>query len=102
MTPERTTNEPTPCWPLTAAATVLAAALRLLPWKPPNFGAVGALSIYAGARLPWYAALALPMAVMYATDIIIWQMTGLKPFNSYAYAAYLFAVLLGLLVRRSA
>lgn len=80
---------------------MLTAALRLLPWKPPNFGAVGALSVYAGARLPWYVGLALPLAVMYVTDLILWGAFDWRPFSVVVYAAYLFAVGLGWLVRRT-
>jgi hypothetical protein len=97
------TEAPSPNLPLALAAMTGAALLRLVPcpFRPPNFGAVGALSLYAGARLPWWAALFAPLAVMYVTDAILWQQYLFAGKNYFVYGSYAATVLIGMLLRRT-
>lgn len=82
--------------PLAGGLTVLAAVLRLVP-HPGNLTPVGALGLYGGARLPLARALALPLAVMALTDIILHYAVypGYPPFNAWVYASLAGNVLLG-------
>src|SRR5262249_288436 len=55
----------------TAVLLVLLGALsRLLP-HPPNFVAMGAVALYAGARLPRRHGLWIPLAAMALSDLLI-------------------------------
>src|SRR5437660_1619196 len=88
---------------LAVAAMVLSGLLRLVPYpfRPPNFGAIGALSLYSGARLPLWAALFAPLGVMYVTDAILWHSFLWSPFNYYVYGCYAATTLVGFLLRRT-
>jgi hypothetical protein len=86
--------------PLACGLAVAAALVRLIP-HPYNLTPLGALGIYAGARLRSWQALALPMAVMAVTDVILWKVRGDSPFDPYVYACFLIDVLLGMLLRRT-
>lgn len=81
-------------------AVGIATVLRLVPvgW---NFAPVGALALYSGARMPWWAAFSLPLGVMYVTDSILWRTTGSAPFDASVYISYGLIVGLGLLLRRT-
>jgi vitamin B12 transporter len=63
----------------TAATTVLLVLLgafsRLLP-HPPNAVALGALALFAGARLPRWLAVLVPLAAMAASDLFLDLGTG--------------------------
>src|SRR6266704_780265 len=55
----------------TAVLLVLLGAFsRLLP-HPPNFVALGAIGLYAGARLPRLWAWAVPIAAMLLSDLVL-------------------------------
>lgn len=89
--------------PLAFAAMIFAGLLRFVPWpvRPPNFAAIGALSLYSGARLPWWAALIAPLAVMYVTDAIMWRTFLWSPFNYYVYGCYAMTTLVGVWLRHT-
>jgi hypothetical protein len=89
--------------PLAGGLTVFAAVLRLVP-HPANLTPVGALGLYGGARLPLAQALALPLALMALTDVILHYAVypGYPPFHPWVYASLAVNVLLGrLLLRRT-
>jgi hypothetical protein len=82
-----------PAWALIAAG----AAARLLP-HPPNFTPVGALSIFAGARIPGWQAYLVPLVIMTITSPILGAMYGFRPFGRSTlpvYAAFLVSVWIG-------
>jgi hypothetical protein len=85
---------------LTVLAAVLVGLLRLVP-HPANFTSMGALGIFSGARLRFWNALLLPLAVMIATDCALWGITAdpiYSPFDVsrlFVYPAFLLYVLLG-------
>jgi hypothetical protein len=91
-----------PARPLAGGLTVLAAVLRLVP-HPPNMTPVTALGLYGGARLPLAQALALPLAVMALSDVILHYAVypGYPPFQPWVYASLALNVLLGRLLRRT-
>jgi hypothetical protein len=93
----------TPNVALAVAATILTALLRFVPWpfRPPNFAAVGALSLYSGARLPWWISPFIPLGVMYVTDAIMWHGFLWSPFNYYVYGCYFVTALVGMLLRHT-
>ena len=90
--------------PLAIGAMILSGLLRFVPFsiRPPNFGAIGALSLYSGARLPWWVAFFVPLGVMYVTDVILWRNFLFPPFDWSVYGCYAATVAVGLLLRRSA
>src|SRR5262249_55859843 len=61
--------------PLASALAVAAGLIRLIP-HPWNFPPVGALGLFAGARLRAWHAFALPVALMVVTDSLLWAMKG--------------------------
>jgi hypothetical protein len=81
---------------------VLGVMSRLLP-HPPNAVAMGAVALYAGARLPKRWAFLVPLAVMIASDALIDWGTG-RPFASITraaiYGTFLVTVAAGRLLRR--
>lgn len=85
---------------LAILAGVLVGLLRLVP-HPANFTSMGALGIFSGARLRFWNALLLPLAVMIATDFALWGITSdpiYSPFDVsrlFVYPAFLLYVLLG-------
>jgi hypothetical protein len=84
---------------LAGAAALLAGLWRVVP-HPPNLTPVGALGIFAGARLRWASAFALPIAVMAASDAVLWLTVGYSP-SLWVYASFLINVLLGRLLCRT-
>src|SRR5579884_2932440 len=67
--------------PAALSLTVLGAISRLMP-HPPNFTAVGASSIFAGARLPAWQAYLVPLVLMGITDPIINASYGLPAYSA--------------------
>ena len=89
----------------TAVLLVLLGALsRLLP-HPPNFVAMGALALYAGARLPRRWAIAVPLAAMALSDFALDSGTGRAAFSGMRltiYATFAVIILAGPLARARA
>ena len=56
-------------WPA-LSLTAIGGLLRILP-HPPNLAPVGAMSLFAGARLRGWKAYALPLALMAITDPLL-------------------------------
>ena len=83
-------------WP--AWALIVAGAMaRLIP-HPPNFTPVGALSIFAGARIPGWQAYLVPLVIMTITSPIMGLLYGFRPFGRgtpVVYASFLIAVWIG-------
>ena len=86
----------------TVVLLVLFGALsRLLP-HPPNFVPLGALALYAGARLPRRHALWVPVAALAISDVFIDFGTGRRAVTlvrAAVYGSFAAIVLLGRLVR---
>ncbi len=77
--------------------SVAAALFRIIP-HPPNFSAIGGLSVYSGARLNGKSAIVLPLILMFVTDFLLSQIHGYKMFHEtilFVYAAFLINVALG-------
>ncbi len=89
--------------PLAIGVMILSGLLRFVPYpiRPPNCGAIGALSLYSGARLPWWIAFFVPLSVMYFTDVVLWRSFLYAPFNWSVYGCYAATVAVGLLLRDS-
>ena len=62
---------------------------------------MGALSLYGGARMPKWAAVALPLGTMAASDVVLGYMKDYQAFNPYVYGCFAVAVLIGMLLRRT-
>src|SRR5438132_500688 len=72
----------------TALLLVLLGALsRLLP-HPPNFVAMGAIGLFAGARLPRRWAWVVPLAAMALSDLVIDWGTGRRAITPVRIAVY--------------
>ncbi len=72
----------------TAVLLVFLGALsRLIP-HPPNFVALGALALYAGARLPKLRAVAVPLAALALSDLVLDAGTGRAAFSGMRLAVY--------------
>jgi vitamin B12 transporter len=88
----------------TAVLLVLLGALsRLIP-HPPNFAALGALALYAGARLPRAWAFAVPLGAMALSDAVLDFGTGRAAVSALRltiYATFVLIVAGGRLARRS-
>jgi hypothetical protein len=76
--------------------TVLAGMARLA--QHLNFAPVGALSLFAGARLRGWQAYALPIALMAVTDPLLGGYSFATPF---IYASFLLSVWMGSKLRKS-
>jgi vitamin B12 transporter len=89
----------------TAVLLVLFGALsRLLP-HPPNFVALGALALYAGARLPRRWAIEVPLAALALSDFVLDAGTGRAVFSGVRltiYATFAVIALAGRLARAQA
>ena len=77
--------------------TVLGALARLIP-HPANFTPVGAISLFAGARIPGYQAYLIPLVLMAATDSIL----GYSAFIPFIYGSFLLNVWIGRRLLRKA
>jgi hypothetical protein len=106
MAAERSSHEPQSLGWFPVAMTVLVGSLRLLPHLLPipypwHAAPISAMSLYGGARLRWWQALSLPLLLMVSTDLLIWLLTGWKPFDLWVYGSILASVLLGRLLART-
>ena len=72
---------------------------RLVPHLP-NFTPVGALGLFAGARMRLWQALTIPMVVMAVSDLLLQRVYGLSPFHPFVYASVVANVMLGRLLLR--
>src|SRR5687768_6107704 len=82
--------------PTAIALIVFGALCRIIP-HPPNFSPFGALSLYAGARLPRRWGWAVPIAAMALSDMIIDLGSGRSTFSvvrATIYATYAATALL--------
>lgn len=83
--------------PLAFSLVILGTLSRLLP-HPPNMTAVGAASLFSGARLRGWQAFLVPLACMLVTDPVLGLVYGFRPFSGvtpFIYAAFLINVGLG-------
>jgi hypothetical protein len=76
---------------------VFAGLIRLLPddVRPWNFAPVGALALFAGARLRSAYAYAVPLAAWAASDLLIWAVKGWTPFDPFVAAGWVLYAALG-------
>ncbi|HEV8610676.1 MAG TPA: TonB-dependent receptor [Thermoanaerobaculia bacterium] len=72
----------------TAVLLILLGALSRLVPHPPNFVAMGAIGLYAGARLPRRWAWAVPLAAMALSDLVIDWGTGRRAITLVRLAVY--------------
>jgi hypothetical protein len=89
--------------PVALSLTTLGAIARLLP-HPPNFAPVGAMSLFAGARLPGWQAYLVPLALMAITDPILASYYGVHAFGTgqlFTYSSFLISVWLGRRLRET-
>ncbi|HXS96519.1 MAG TPA: DUF6580 family putative transport protein [Candidatus Limnocylindrales bacterium] len=82
--------------PMAMGLTVLGALLRVT--QAVNFAPVGAMSLFAGARLRGWQAYALPIVLMAITDPILGGYSFATPF---VYASFLISVWIGTKLRRT-
>jgi hypothetical protein len=85
---------------LTVATALLAGLIRLVP-HPYNLTPVGALGVFAGARLRLWQAIVFPLAIMIVTDVILRMTMGYPAFDPYVYGCFVVNVLLGRMLRRT-
>lgn len=85
-------------WQPLALALVLSGALfRLIP-HPANFAPLGAMSLFAGARLRGWQSYVVPLIVIAVTDPIMGMLLGYPPFTlvtPFVAASFLFYVWIG-------
>lgn len=79
---------------LTVAAAILSVVWRIIPHQT-NITPVGALGLFAGARLRWWQAALLMLAVMVVSDTILWKWFGYDPFSPWVYGSLMVNVLIG-------
>lgn len=83
---------------LAVTACVVAALMRLFPLEW-NFVPIGALALFAGARLRSWSAFGLPLALMLLTDFLLSVMRPVNPFlhtgTVYVYGSFLLIFILG-------
>ncbi len=95
------------------ALGVFAVLYRLLPYVPGldryypwNLVPVGALALFAGSRLRSPRAWLVPLAVMLASDLLLWYPLAQKGMSAFSwgtpliYASYAVYVLLGRMIRQ--
>jgi hypothetical protein len=82
--------------PLAIGLTVIAGLARMA--QHMNFAPVGALSLFAGARLRSWYAYALPIALMAVTDPLLGGYSISTPF---VYASFLLSVWMGTKIRNT-
>jgi hypothetical protein len=87
---------------LTLAGALFSGLIRLIP-HPFNMTPITATGLYAGARLPLWQALAMPLAVLVSTDVIL-KLTVYPThpmFQWWVYASVAINVLLGRMLCRT-
>ncbi|HYL75707.1 MAG TPA: DUF6580 family putative transport protein [Bryobacteraceae bacterium] len=83
--------------PVALSLTTLGAIARLIP-HPPNFAPVGAVSLFAGARLPVWQAYLVPLALMAITDPILaafYHVPAYSRYQIFIYLSFVIGVWLG-------
>jgi hypothetical protein len=89
--------------PLSLSLIVLGALTRVLP-HPPNLTAVGAVSLFSGARMTGWRAYVVPLAILAISEPIMSAIYGFPPFtwvSLFVYASLAINVLLGSRLRRT-
>lgn len=95
------TKRSKPVQPMLAGGlAVMAGLMRLVP-HPPNLVPVGALGLFAGARMPWWQALSVPLLVMALSDVALRLLHGYPGFSLFVYGSMLVNVLIGRLLCRT-
>lgn len=80
----------------------LSALVRLFPSiKPPNIAPMGGLSLVAGARMPLWRALLVPLGMMFLTDSLLKVMFAWPAYDPWVYGSFALIVLLGRLTLRA-
>lgn len=89
---------------LAAGACLVAALLRIFPLEW-NFAPVGALALFAGARLRGWLAYAVPVVLLLCTDAVLAMTRSGYSFihegTPWVYGSFLLAVLMGRLLSRT-
>src|SRR5689334_22694601 len=83
--------------PLSLSLIALGALTRVLP-HPPNLTAVGAASLFSGARLTGWRAYVVPLAIQAISEPIMSLIYGFPPFtwvSLFVYASFAINVWLG-------
>jgi hypothetical protein len=93
---EEKSVERTTARPLAIGLTVVAGLARMA--QNLNFAPVGALSLFAGARLRGWHAYALPIVLMAVTDPLLGGYSTSTPF---VYASFLLSVWMGTKIRKT-
>jgi hypothetical protein len=88
--------EKTTARPLATGLTIIAGLARMA--QHLNFAPVGALSLFAGARLRGWYAYALPILLMAVTDPFLGGYSSATPF---VYASFLLSVWMGTKIRET-
>jgi hypothetical protein len=89
--------------PLALSLIAVGAVARLIP-HPPNFTPVGAMSLYAGARLSFWQAYLMPLVVLAVTDPILGRILGFPAFTAltpFVYLSFVLNVWIGRRLRHS-
>src|SRR6059058_5739017 len=82
--------------PMAVGLMILGAVVRVIQhW---NFAPVGAMSLFAGARLRGWQAYALPLVLMAITDPLLGGYSSATPF---VYASFLISVWIGTRLRKT-
>jgi hypothetical protein len=86
---------------LAASLAIAASLLRLFP-HPWNFAPMGAIGLFAGARLRGWYGVALPLGLAVFTDLALWfRYPEYSPFQPFTYICYFVCTLLGRLIERN-
>ena len=95
--PNESKTPSTPLLVVTLAAIAYAIAYRLAPeWTIPNLSPIGAICLYSLAFYPARWGFLLPLGVMVATDLTLFQWYGWSPFNLPVYLCFAMYGLAGL------
>ncbi len=99
---ELSTHHPWIAWWLMGVAG-LCLLTRLLPagLQVPNLAPVGAMALFAGARIPTLGGRLFPLLMMTATDLALAWMYQYPPFDPWVYASIGIYLLLGATLLRS-
>ena len=84
-----------------AVAGLIAVVLRLVP-LPTGFSAVGACSLFGGAKVKTWHAYLIPLGVMIVSDLLLWLLSGFDfnyslghPSRVFVYGSFMIYVLIG-------